>query len=248
MQPGGSITKYFRVLDASGAAVTGLAIGNFTVTAWHKPYGGSPATWTHGASLSEIASGFYALTYTAPATAGQWGLWIVPSTATYQIEFAQISDETENQDRDSLGNLVSRPIIGLTGDGSIGQTQAISLFAYRYRLLRFTFVDSAGDPVDMTDGTTYTAYRWSVRDPADQTEANAKFDQSTGITAGDGYVEVAVLENSSFFAAITEGASAANSKELRHELSADLVSPSGERVALVPSSVLTIYRREFGTG
>lgn len=248
MQPAGSITKFFRVLDASGAAVAGELIGDFTVTALHKPYGGTPATWTHNAALSEVTSEFYAVTFDAPATAGQWGLWIIPTTATYQIEWAQISDETENQDRDSLGNLISRPIIGITGQGTIGQQVPIEMVAHRYRVLRFTFVDADGNDIDMTAGTTYTSYKWSVRSVADQTATPPKFDQTANITAGDGYVEVAVLEDSSFFDALPEDANVVDTMTLRHELAADLVAVTGETVSLVPSSTLTLRRREWGSG
>jgi hypothetical protein len=248
MQPNGSITKFLRILDVDGQPVPALDETDLTITAWHKPYGGALATFTHGTTLTEVATNFYALTFTGPTTAGQWGYWAIPTDATYQIEWAQISDETENQDNDSLYNAVARPIIGLTGQGTIGETVPLSMVAHRYRVLRFTFVDSAGVNVDMTSGTTYENFRWSVRDPEDQTEANAKYDQSSNITAGDGWVQVVVLEAASFFSAIAEDDTVEDKKDLRHELVADIVAVSGETIALVPSSVLTLTRREEGTG
>jgi hypothetical protein len=53
-------------------AVTGLATGNFTITAWHTPYGGATATWSHGLVVSELGSGWYRARLTLPSTAGQW--------------------------------------------------------------------------------------------------------------------------------------------------------------------------------
>lgn len=247
MRPGDPICKYFRIIADNGTAVPGAVIAALTLTAWHMPYGGAPATWTHGATLTEVATGFYALTFTAPPTAGQWALWIVPTDTTRQIEFASVSGETENQDLDSLHNAVSRPIIGVSGQGTIGQQVPLSLVAKRYRVVTFTFVDEDGDPIDMTVGTTYTNYRWSVRDPNDQTATPPKFDQTTGITGGLGFVRVTILEGSSFFAALPEGVNVEDDYNARHELVADLVAVAGETVALVPSSPLTLTRREEGT-
>lgn len=247
MRPNETVCKYFKILDEEGAPVAGAVVGDLTLTGWHRPAGGTPATWTLSATLTEVATNLYALTFLSPPTAGQWGLWIDPVDTTQQIEFAHVSGETENQDLDSLHNAVSRPIIGVSGQGTIGQTVPLTLVAYRYRVITFIFNDEDGEPIDMTAGTTYTNYRWSVRARTSQSATPPKYDQTTNITGGVGFVNVTVLEAASFFGAISEGATPTDTYEARHELVGDLVAVSGETVALVPSSTLTLTRREEGT-
>jgi len=246
-QPLDTVTKFFRVLDAAGAAVAGLVLADFTFVAYVRPYGGADTAWAHSSTITQPVSGFYAWTMTKHSAAGHDGILILPVVTTRTIEFVSVSGEVETQDLDSLYGSVSRPVVTLSGQGTVGQTVPLVLVSKRYRKVRFTFVDDLGAQIDMTVDTTYTAYKWSVRATLDQTLAPPKYDQTTGITAGLGFVEVTILEASTFFNALLEGATVADTYEGRHELSADLVAVASETVALVPSSTLTMTRREHGT-
>ena len=244
--PGDTTHRFIRVLDATGAGVAGLLIGAFTVTARSRAYGaGAWTTFTHGAALTDLGGGDYGLAFTLPTSAGWWRLIITHPTNT--VWPGSWEGELESSDLDAIAAYTVRPQVTLTGQGTIGQTVAVSLVAKRYRKIRFTFLDSLGAPIDMTAGTTYTNFAWSVRSATSQTATPPKYDQTASITGGSGFVEVTVVENASFFDALTEGATPLDRYECRHELTADLVAVAGQTVSLVPSSSLTLQRREVGT-
>lgn len=247
MRPGDlSCPRCFKVLDPAGAPVAGLTAGDFAVLVLANAYGAtayadvSPA----GIAIAAIAghAGYYRLAHNYPAAAGWLAVDVVPVNPLHQVVPLCWSGEVENADLDRLNANLQNPIVTLQLGGSLGQPVALSLVAHRHAVIPFAFTG-----VDMTPGVTYTNYRWSVRDAKDQTLAAAKYDQTTGILAADGLVTITIPETASFFSVMPEGASPADRYELRHELVADLVSASGETVSLVPSSSLTLQRREEGT-
>lgn len=254
VQPANTVTKFLRRTTAAGVAVTGQVLANFAITAWHHPNGGVPASHTHASTITEMSGGIYAWTYTLPATAGHYGFDIGPASGTDTVEFCGVTGELESADLDSLNAAVSRPIIGLTSQGTIGQTQAITLVNKRYRELVFSFVDSNGDDVDMT---TYSNITFGVRSPTDQTLTPPKVDAINGtttagstyvITAAVGTVTVKIPEDATFFV-LTEGATPDDNgtMDLYYELTGDQAATATKTVALIPSSVLTLIRREVGT-
>lgn len=251
-QPGSSVTKFIRRLTAAGVASTGKVLADFTIAAYHKAASVAAATFTHGSTITELSLGWYAWTYTLPATAGFTGVDLDVATGTDTIDLIQIQDELEAADLDQIAALVNRPIVAVSSQGTIGEVVALTLINKRYRRARFTFTDAAGATIDMTTGTTYTAYAWSTRSHTNQASADYRVDAVTGtpvgfvITGGVGYVDVTIPEDAAFFD-LTEGTSAVDSLEIRHELTADLVAVAGQTVALIPSSPLTITRREVGT-
>ena len=254
-QPSNSLTKFIQRLTVAGVAVTGKTISDFTVTAYYKTASGSPTTYTHGSTLTELSGGWYAWTYSVPSSASHYGVDIIPSSGTDYLRFAGISGELENQDLDSIYAANARPISSLTSSGTIGQTVSLSLVAHRYRILVFSFVDSNGAAIDMTDGVNYTNIKFGVRAASTQA-AGTTYDAAHGTaTAGftwsvvgaSGTVTVKIPEDAVFFALMTEGATVVDSVSARYELTADVVSPVGETIALVPSSALVLTRREVGT-
>ncbi len=251
-QPSSTVTKFIRRLTAAGAASTGKLLADFTITAYHKATGVAAAAFTHASTVTELTLGWYAWTYTLPTTVGFYGVDINVASGTDTVDVIQIQDELEAADLDQIASLVNRPIVGVSSQGTIGQVQAITLVNKRYRKVRWTFVDENGDDIDMTAGTTYTAYAWSVRSLANQADTNYRVDATNGsptgfvITGGVGYVELTIPEAADFFD-LTEGVSALDSLDIRHELTADLVAVAGQTVALIPSSTLTLTRREVGT-
>lgn len=254
VQPANTVTKFIRRTTAAGVAVTGKVLADFTIAAYHHAAGGSPASHTHASTITELASGFYAWTYTLPATAGHYGFNILPASGTDTVEFVGVCGELELADLDSLNAAVSRPIVGLTSQGTIGQTQAITLVNKRYRELVFSFVDANGVAVDMT---TYSNITFGVRSVTDQATAPPKIDAINGtttaasayvITAGSGTVTVKIPEDATFFV-LTEGVTPDEdgTMDLRYELTGDQAATALKTVALIPSSVLTLTRREVGT-
>ncbi len=251
-QPASSVTKYVRRLTAAGAASTGKVLADFTVTAYHKPNGGAAATYTHGSTITELASGYYAWTYNLPSTAGMYGLDIVAVSGTDSVDLVPLNDELENADLDSIAASVNRPIVGLSGSGTIGQVTAITnMVNKRYRELTFTFVDENGANVDMT---TYTNITFGVRSKTDQTTTPPKIDAINGtatagstyvITAALGSIVVKVPEDATFFV-LPEGVSVTDSMELEYELTGDVGGVATKTVSLVSSSPMTLIRREVG--
>jgi hypothetical protein len=251
MRPGDTVIRCFKVLDPAGAVVAGLTLSDFAAVGIANAYGAAAFTdiATPGFAIAAIAghSGWYRMSHAFPPSAGFCGIDIVPTNPLYRVVMPSWSGEIENQDLDRLYAAVAKPVVTLASAGSIGQQVALTLVTKRYCLLEFAFVDSAGAKIDMTSGVTYTNFAWSVRAYPDQTASPPKFDKTTGIVGSDGLVQVPVLESSSFFSYLTEGASAADSVTVRHELTADLVAVANETVALVPSSALIITRREVGS-
>jgi len=247
-EPQETVTKFFRLLDAASAIVEDAVIGDFVVVALMKAGADAATAWAHASTLEEPVAGHYAWTYTLPSEECHEGIHLRHSNSAYQIEWLSAQGELERRDLVSVFNAASRPVVTLSGQGTIGQTVEVSLVARRYRVLRFIFEDEDGEPIDMTEGEIYDDYAWAVRAVDDQTDADALYDQTTNITAGEGFVEVEILETADFFDALPEGAAVEESVELRHELVADLVDEVGQTVSLVPSSVLRVTRREKGTG
>jgi hypothetical protein len=249
-QPGNSVVKYIRRLTAAGAASTGKVLADFTIFAYHAPGGLTPAAFTHGSTITELSLGWYAWTYTLPSTVGFTGVDIDVASGTDTVDLIQIQDELEAADQDQIASLVNRPIVGISSQGTIGQVQPITLVNKRYRVLRFTFVDADGVAINMA--TVYGNYAWSVRSFTNQADTDYRVDATNGsptgfvITGGTGYVDVTIPEDAAFFD-LTEGASALDTLDIRHELTGDLGSVATKTVALIPSSPLTLTRREVGT-
>jgi hypothetical protein len=256
MQPSGSVTKIIRRLTAAGVASTGKVTGDFTFTAYHKPNGGATATYTHGSVITELASGYYDWTYSAPSTAGQYGIDCVAASGTDVVYNVMESGELESNDLDSIYAIVARPIVTVSGQGTIGQITPLTLVNKRYREVIFQFVDDAGTNINMTTGVNYTAYTFGVRDRTDDTLTPPKVDAVNGTTTtgftyviagSDGAISVKIPEDATFFT-LTEGASSSDILELRYELTGDLIgATSGCTVSLVQSSPLYLVPRKVGT-
>lgn len=249
------VGKLIFISDATGAPVTGLALVNFTILAVYKAIGASVSAWTHGSTITDMAAllgasynGYYYWEYAAPPVGDtHFGIDIKPVSDAHYLRFATITGEMETKDILSVFNAANKPVVTISGSGTIGQVTALILVAKRYREITFTFVDSNGNNIDMTDGTLYENYQFSVRAKTDQTLTPPKYDQTANIVGGNGFVTIKILENASFFNYINEGATPETDKDVLYELTADLVTAPGETVSLVQSSPLTIIRREVGT-
>jgi len=253
--PGNSVTKFFRRITPAGTAVTGKVLGDFTFVAWYLATGGSVTAYAHGSTITEISSGYYAWTFSLPPVKANWAVDISPASGTDLLQFVSASGYVENNDLDLIAASVARPLVTITGQGTIGQVTPVALIHKRYRWLRFAFNDANGAAIDMTAGVNYTSYIWGIRGYPDQTLSPPKLDATDGLaTAGFawsivgslGYIDIKVPMDATIFGGLTEGASALDQVEYRHELTAFDVTPAHERVSLVQSSQLLVTRREVG--
>lgn len=247
VQPADTLSKLFLVTDAAGAAVTGLTLAsNFTFTAWSKTYGGSWATYSSSPTVTEIGSGYYSVDWSSPSNAGWWAAKISANSASHFLDENKWQGEMENQDGDSIFGSVARPIVRVTGSGTLGQITSLELIADRYASRTWTFVDANGDPVDVS--SDYSNYALSVRSE-DQTttvwDGTNGSPLAFGLTASSNALTATFPEDATFFSAIATGAT--QPVKLFYEITGDLGGDTAKTVALVQSSPLLLYRSEVGT-
>jgi hypothetical protein len=145
-QPLEQRTKWLKINDVTtGAAVTTRTTADFTFVGFYRPYGGAVTTWTHGSTIVHAGSGWYAWTYAVPPSAGDWFLEPVPNSANDLLTAPPVSDETENQDLDSIfANSTSLSGV-LSGTAVLGNQIGIQIPVYRRRSFSITVRDSAGN-------------------------------------------------------------------------------------------------------
>lgn len=248
MQPADQLDKDFYVSSSAGAAVTGLVTGDFTITAWHTPYGGSTATWSHGLVVSELGSGWYRARLTLPSTAGQWTLSI--AHATHIVTPFGWADELENYDADAMAALVARPIVRVMGSGTLGEVAALpTLINKRKSIITLAIVDENGDPAPIDVG--YSSWKVGFRSQTDQTATPPKLDAIHGTPTGfslvviAGLVTITIPDDCTIFGALTEGATPTDQVTIDMEVTAE--NPAGQTVSIVAPSPLTIRKRVEGS-
>lgn len=248
MQPGESVDHYFEVRTTAGAAVTGLVTGDFTVAVWHTPYGGSSASWTHGAAVTELGSGRYRVRFALPATAGSWALYL--THASHLVSPGGWADELQAYDLDAIASLVAKPVVRLQGSGTLGEAAAVpDLVAYRKAILTLSVLDGNGDPYDFTSWTNFAV---GFRSPTTQSGGAPRLDAVHGTPTGfslvvsAGLVTITIPDDLSIFGAITEGATPAESVDVDMEVVGD--NPSGQTISIIAPSRFRIIKRAHGSG
>lgn len=249
MQPADQLDKDFKVLDPSDAPVTGLVTGSFVITAWHTPYGGSTATWSHGLVVSELGSGWYRARLTLPSTAGQWVLTI--AHATHTVIPSGWEDELQNYDADAIASLVARPVVRVQGGGTLGSTVSLpEIIAYRKSIITVAILDDTGAPLNLAG---YTNWAVGFRSQSTQSGAAPRLDATHGSPTGfslvvsTGLVTITLPDDlTGVFGAITEGATPVDSITIDMELVAD--NPSGQTISIIAPSPLRIKKRAYGSG
>lgn len=250
MQPANQLDKDFYVSSNAGVAVTGLVTANFAFTAWHTPYGGATATWSHATVVSELGSGWYRARLTLPSTAGQWLFGI--THATHIVTPFAWEDELEVADLASVAALVARPVVRVQGNGTLGEPADLpTLIAYRKAVIVISIVDGTGAPVALASG--YTNWAVGFRSLTTQSGGAPRLDAVHGTPTGFGLVvddsgmlTITIPDDLSIFGAITEGAVPVDEITIQMEVVAD--SPSGQTVPIVAPSSLRIKKRAHGSG
>lgn len=261
MRAGDLFSRIFRIKDASGAGVTGLVLGDFTVTAWGKGYAASTFTaYTHGTVLTEKSDGWYQIVAAAPPSAGWFLYEIEVDNAAYRHASPnQWSGEIEVQDLDSMYGAVVRPVAQLTQTAQLGMSLPMEFIAYRYRVLEITVVDQDGEPItsletDFPDATLRVAIR-SQDQTTTKWEAgptgSIDIPYSGGGTEADFAISIsgAVLtivfpEDCSWYAALATGTNSMNT--LFIEVTGERDGDADKTQPIIRSSQITLARREVG--
>ena len=244
MRPGDTINKRIRILDAAtGLGVTGLTLAALTITAMAKGYAATDYTaWTHGATLTEIGSGRYRLSFTAPPLSGEWFLDADPVSDAHLVTPAGWEGEIESYDLDAVAAAAILPsvAVGAASSVQLGRQITLELVAYRYREVSLAITDEDGNPLPL-DG--YSGWAVSFRS-ADQT--TTKYDLTTGITGTiGGLLSFAIPEDATaLFSGLPVGASSVN---LFWEVVADIGGVASRTVPIIRSSPCLLTRREVGT-
>ncbi len=248
MQPAEQIDKYFEVRDSSGAAVTGLVTANFAFVAWHTPYGGANATWTHGSVVSEIGAGRYRVRFALPPAAGSWVFY--PTHATHVVTPYGWEDELQVMDTDAVAGLIARPVVRVSGDGTLGEPATLpTLIAYRKAIITIGVLDNNDDPFDFTG---YTSWAVGFRSATTQSGGAPRLDAIHGTPAGfglavsSGLITITIPDDLTIFGALTEGVTPTEEVTIEMEVVAD--NPSGQTVSIVAPSDLRIRKRAHGSG
>lgn len=255
MRPGDTTHRMPRVLNADDSPATGLTIASFTVVARARGYGASVwSTYTHNATLVEIGGGDYALSFSAPPSAGWWRFYLLPVDATKQVWNGSWEGECETQDLDSIYTGLSAVQLGQIRNVYLGFTWPGELIAYRWQRWEIPVVDQNGDPVNLSG---YDNLALSVRTLNQTTK---KLDASNGtptgfvLTASAGGIvtvewpeSLGTLGSAADIYSIVPAGSLKMSEELYFEITGDVDADPDQTVPIIRSSPLTVGRREVGT-
>jgi hypothetical protein len=244
MRAGEVTHRLIKILSASdGSAVTGLVLGDFTITAKALAYGASSwSNYTSGAALTEIGAGLYDLAFVGPPSSGWWRVMIEHSM--HSVWSGSWEGEVEVQDLDSLYASVARPVAVLSSNVQMGTQATLELVAYRYRSIDVAIVDQGGAAIDISG---YTGLALSVRS-LDQT--TTKWDATNGsptgavITASGSTLHVEIPENATFFSALP---AATDFLRLYWEVTGNVGGDEAKTIPIIRSSPCNLYRREVGT-
>lgn len=236
-RPGDTVHRLIRVSDSTtGAAVTGLVLANFAVEAYTIPLsGGTWATYAHGATLTEIGGGRYALAFALPPASGFASFLI--SHATHDVRGDLWEGEVEQYDQDALAAATIGTTATLSTSAQLGSVVPLELVHHAYREITITITDTAQSPINLSG---YTNWRMSV---SGQDQTVGRYDQTTGISGNaSGVLSIIIPESAT--ALWTFLAAAANSVTLFWDVWADKDGQATQSQPIVRSSPCTITRRE----
>lgn len=258
MRPGDTRHVTIKVTDATGAGITGLVLGNFTVRSKKYPAGGSAwEAWSPSTALTEDASGYYYLDFTLPSAACEWDFRI--EHASYDVANGHWEGELESYDIDYIYSRVIRPVATATTDFSLGATVALDVVAYRHQVKTVVVEDDNGNPVTLD--TTYENFILCIKN-ADQTKSwEYKYDGGAWKQSIDGgafspLTDFSIAWNDSGELTITfpetcdfysQATAADRPKEsgLYYDVRADLKTTS-KTCAIIRSSAFGVYVSEGG--
>lgn len=250
--PGETTHRIVKVIDSTGAAVTGLVLAGFTVTAYQRSYGaGAWSTYSSGAALVELGLGFYAFAFALPASAGWWRVLL--EHAVQRVWNGSWEGEVENNDWDKLYGSTVQPIATLATGVNLGNQVALEVVANRWRSIDITIRDQAGNPY-ATLGTDFPSANLKIGIRSkDGTTTNWQAGPSGVITTGGGTagnfvittsgstLHIELPEDSGFFSALAAGV---DSLDLYWEVTGDLNGTAAKTQPIIRSSGCRLTRKE----
>jgi hypothetical protein len=236
-QPAEIVTRTFSVIDAAGAAVTGLVTASFTGVGFRNGTATSiPFT------ITEISGGRYQIAYTLPSTAGVVDLYFFPVTTTYFIQWPDLTAEVEAYDLTALYGAVSKPTIVLNSSGAPSNEIELKFIYNDWHSVTFTVKNSDGTAVDLV-AAGYNNWKFGVQNEGQTTVTSVvPYQQTTGITGdASGVVTIIVPETASFYGLLAVGA--ASTSGARWSLGADYGGDVAKTRTL-GRGVCTVMRKE----
>lgn len=235
MKAGGAFRPIVRVTNASGAAVTGLAGGTFTVTGYLNGATTSlTVTWT------EIGSGLYSPNITLPATAG-W--FTVTITNGSNVVFPNRWEGANTaQDADSVYGVVNKPVSYITATTGVpGIDTPLTLDANRQATITVSVVNSSGTAIDLSG---FNNWRMTVWDKT-HSSVGTRTIISTGITgSAGGVLTIAIPETAGFFSLMDAAITAGNDTlQLYYDVVADAAANATNSQNII-RGLLTLRRYE----
>lgn len=196
--PGDTVTYTIGRRTPGGRPVAGKLAADFHVGMYLN---GAPAavspSWAEigvDGSWQEYACGLV-----LPATKGRVKITWQPTYPSLD-QLSPTSDQFAllNNDLDSIGSIITSPIVSVVNAGGPQGDVALRLVKNTYAPIAFTVRDQAGNPINLSG---YTTPIFAVKNKA---QATLAYSQSSGITmTSAGLVTIAVPEGATFYAQLT---------------------------------------------
>jgi hypothetical protein len=195
-QPGDAVVRtIYRKSAGLGLPVTGKVTADFTVGAWLDGVVASVS-----ASITEIGSAgpdgqAYKLAYTNPGTKGRFALRAPAASPSTDIVWPEFEEEIENNDNDSLYNVLVVPVVSVVSLGGPQGDISLRVVNGDYAPVSFTVKDQSGAVVDLSG---YNNAHFRVWNKLHATMV--AYDQTAGITmTAGGLVTIGIPEGASFY-------------------------------------------------
>lgn len=207
MIPGDTIKALILAQSAAGLPVSGLVIGDLTVSG---TLNGAAASIS--AALTEVdtigAWRRYRLDFVVPALSGVSVLTVTaqPNSAGVYLDTLRVVDgEIEAVDLTSIYGVISAPVVSVVNAGGPAGDIPLRLVKSTYVPLSFSATDQTGAVIDLS-GYDTPVFGIKSRD-----QTTTTYSQTTGITmTAGGLVTIAVPESATFYTALATGSDEAS--------------------------------------
>ena len=155
------------------------------------------------ADFTEIGDGYYVATITTPTTRGRLRIDISltdPADGTADPDV--LEGDITAFDIDDVASIAARPP-SITLASNVGKDAAFTIEVFKgdARTLRIPVYDEDGN---LRDVSAWNSFRFSIQNAAQTVDAPyLPYDQTSAITGGVGYVDIALPESCSFYDLIT---------------------------------------------
>lgn len=202
MIPGDTIKALILAQSAAGLPVSGLVIGDLTVSG---TLNGAAASIS--AALTEVDTigswRRYRLDVVVPALSGVSVFTVTaqPNSPTVYLDTLRVIDgEIEAVDLTSIYSIISAPVVSVINAGGPAGDIPLRLVKNTYVPLSFSVTDQTGAAIDLS------GYDTPVFGIKSKNQTTTTYSQSSGITmTAGGLVTIAVPESATFYSALATG-------------------------------------------